>query len=124
MTISGTDGNTAWAANWNYADRVKVGRIVLIVRQIDEHGLVSSVGISLEPGRPRNPASAVPEPARKSFRWRGILPANAGHETRSRMEFFSPRLAQLHMRCNLRAELPQDTNLTIGTCNDLIQDPR
>ncbi|MCZ4290412.1 potassium/proton antiporter [Hoeflea alexandrii] len=36
----------------DYADRVKVGRIVLIVRQIDEHGLVSSVGISLEPVAP------------------------------------------------------------------------
>lgn len=36
----------------DYADRVKFGRIVLIVRQIDEHGLVSSVGISLEPVAP------------------------------------------------------------------------
>ncbi|MBC7281776.1 potassium/proton antiporter [Hoeflea sp.] len=35
-----------------YADRVKVGRIVLIVRQTDEHGVIRSVGISLEPVAP------------------------------------------------------------------------
>lgn len=35
--------------NPDYADRVKIGRIVLIVRQTDEHGLIKSVGISLEP---------------------------------------------------------------------------
>ncbi|OCW59327.1 potassium/proton antiporter [Hoeflea olei] len=33
----------------DYADRVKIGRIVLIVRAIDERGQISSVGISLEP---------------------------------------------------------------------------
>ena len=38
--------------NPDYADRVKVGRIVLIVRQTDEHGVIKSVGISLEPVAP------------------------------------------------------------------------
>ncbi|KJS15812.1 MAG: potassium transporter [Hoeflea sp. BRH_c9] len=38
--------------NPDYADRVKIGRIVLIVRQTDEHGLIKSVGISLEPVAP------------------------------------------------------------------------
>lgn len=36
----------------DYADRVKIGRIVLIVRQTDEHGLIKMVGISLEPVAP------------------------------------------------------------------------
>ncbi|PHR19417.1 MAG: potassium/proton antiporter [Hoeflea sp.] len=36
----------------DYADRVKIGRIVLIVRQTDEHGLIRMVGISLEPVAP------------------------------------------------------------------------
>ena len=36
----------------DYADRVKVGRMVLIVRQTDEQGQVTSVGISLEPVAP------------------------------------------------------------------------
>lgn len=38
--------------NPDYADRVKIGRIVLIVRQTDEHGVIKSVGISLEPVAP------------------------------------------------------------------------
>ena len=36
----------------DYADRVKIGRIVLIVRKIDEHGIIKMVGISLEPVAP------------------------------------------------------------------------
>ncbi|WP_339757925.1 potassium/proton antiporter [uncultured Hoeflea sp.] len=36
----------------DYADRVKIGRIVLIVRKIDEHGNIELVGISLEPVAP------------------------------------------------------------------------
>ena len=36
----------------DYADRVRLGRIVLIVRQIDENGRITSVGISLEPVAP------------------------------------------------------------------------
>lgn len=36
----------------DYADRVKIGRIVLIVRQIDERGQAAMVGISLEPVDP------------------------------------------------------------------------
>ena len=36
----------------DYADRVKVGRIVLIVRETDEHGHMTMVGISLEPVTP------------------------------------------------------------------------
>ncbi|MEM5495502.1 potassium/proton antiporter [Hoeflea sp. AS16] len=36
----------------DYADRVKIGRIVLIVRETDEHGAVKMVGISLEPVTP------------------------------------------------------------------------
>jgi len=38
--------------NPDYADRVQIGRIVLIVRQTDEHGVIKSVGISLEPVAP------------------------------------------------------------------------
>ena len=41
----------------DYADRVKIGRIVLIVRKTDEHGLIKKVGISLEPVAP---ATRVP----------------------------------------------------------------
>lgn len=36
----------------DYADRVRLGPIVLIVRDIDEHGHISSVGVSLEPVEP------------------------------------------------------------------------
>ncbi|PWV95474.1 potassium/proton antiporter (CPA1 family) [Hoeflea marina] len=36
----------------DYADRVRIGRMVLIVRQTDEHGHMSMVGISLEPVAP------------------------------------------------------------------------
>jgi potassium/hydrogen antiporter len=36
----------------DYADRIKIGRIVLIVRQTDERGLIKMVGISLEPVAP------------------------------------------------------------------------
>lgn len=36
----------------DYADRVRLGSIVLIVRDIDEHGHISSVGVSLEPVEP------------------------------------------------------------------------
>lgn len=35
-----------------YADRVRLGTIVLIVRDIDEHGHISSVGVSMEPVEP------------------------------------------------------------------------
>lgn len=38
--------------NPDYADRVKVGRFVLIVRETDELGVIKSVGISLEPVAP------------------------------------------------------------------------
>ncbi|MDP2122284.1 MAG: potassium/proton antiporter [Hoeflea sp.] len=38
--------------NPDYADRVKIGRIVLIVRETDELGVIRSVGISLEPVAP------------------------------------------------------------------------
>ncbi|MCJ8509100.1 potassium/proton antiporter [Rhizobium lemnae] len=36
----------------DYADRVRLGSIILIVRDLDEHEHVSSVGISLEPVEP------------------------------------------------------------------------
>ncbi|MGL3607126.1 potassium/proton antiporter [Rhizobium sp. G187] len=36
----------------DYADRVRLGPIVLIVRDIDENGHISSVGVSLEPVEP------------------------------------------------------------------------
>ncbi|MDS7595143.1 potassium/proton antiporter [Agrobacterium tumefaciens] len=36
----------------DYADRVRLGSIVLIVRALDEHGAISGVGISLEPVEP------------------------------------------------------------------------
>lgn len=36
----------------DYADRVRLGPIVLIVRDIDEHGHIASVGVSLEPVEP------------------------------------------------------------------------
>ena len=36
----------------HYADRVKIGRIVLIVRDTHENGLIKTVGISLEPVAP------------------------------------------------------------------------
>ena len=36
----------------DYADRVKIGRIVLIVRQTDDKGDIKTVGISLEPVAP------------------------------------------------------------------------
>lgn len=36
----------------DYADRVRLGSIVLIVRDLDEHEHISSVGISLEPVEP------------------------------------------------------------------------
>jgi len=36
----------------DYADRVKIGRIVLIVRQTDEHGHATMIGVSLEPVAP------------------------------------------------------------------------
>lgn len=36
----------------DYADRVRLGSIVLIVRTLDEHGAISGVGISLEPVEP------------------------------------------------------------------------
>ncbi|AKH99142.1 potassium/proton antiporter, CPA1 family [Hoeflea sp. IMCC20628] len=36
----------------DYADRVKIGRIVLIVRQTDDKGNIKTVGISLEPVAP------------------------------------------------------------------------
>jgi cell volume regulation protein A len=36
----------------DYADRVRLGTIVLIVRDIDEHGHIASVGVSLEPVEP------------------------------------------------------------------------
>ena len=36
----------------DYADRVRLGTIVLIVRDIDEHGHIASVGVSMEPVEP------------------------------------------------------------------------
>lgn len=36
----------------DYADRVRLGAIVLIVRDIDEHGHIASVGVSMEPVEP------------------------------------------------------------------------
>ena len=36
----------------DYADRVRLGTIVLIVRVIDEHGHIASVGVSMEPVEP------------------------------------------------------------------------
>jgi cell volume regulation protein A len=36
----------------DYADRVRFGSIVLIVREIDEQGHIRSIGISLEPVEP------------------------------------------------------------------------
>lgn len=36
----------------DYADRVKIGRIVLIVRQTDEHANATMIGVSLEPVAP------------------------------------------------------------------------
>ncbi len=35
-----------------YADRVRFGSIILIVRDIDEHNHISSIGISMEPVEP------------------------------------------------------------------------
>ena len=40
-----------------YADRVRLGSLILIVRDLDEHHAISSVGISLEPVEP---AMALP----------------------------------------------------------------
>ena len=39
----------------DYADRVRLGTIVLIVRDIDEHGHIASVGVSMEPVEPATP---------------------------------------------------------------------
>ncbi len=36
----------------DYADRVRLGTIVLIVRDIDEHGHIATVGVSMEPVEP------------------------------------------------------------------------
>lgn len=36
----------------DYADRVRLGSVILIVRDLDEHGEISAVGISLEPVEP------------------------------------------------------------------------
>ncbi|MFN7102324.1 MAG: potassium/proton antiporter, partial [Pseudorhizobium sp.] len=36
----------------DYADRVRLGSIVLIVRDLDEHDNIRSVGVSLEPVEP------------------------------------------------------------------------
>ena len=35
-----------------YADRVRIGEVVLIVRDLDEHNAIASVGLSLEPVEP------------------------------------------------------------------------
>lgn len=36
----------------DYADRVRLGSIVLIVRALDEHEAIAGVGVSLEPVEP------------------------------------------------------------------------
>ncbi|MNV03402.1 hypothetical protein D3C71_936660 [compost metagenome] len=40
------------AGKADYADRVRLGSIVLIVRTLDEHEEITGVGISLEPVEP------------------------------------------------------------------------
>ncbi|MDQ0457036.1 potassium/proton antiporter [Rhizobium paknamense] len=39
----------------DYADRVRLGHIILIVRDIDEHGHIASVGVSMEQVAPQRP---------------------------------------------------------------------
>ncbi|TGU13875.1 potassium/proton antiporter, partial [bacterium M00.F.Ca.ET.156.01.1.1] len=43
---------TRLAGRADYADRVRLGSIVLIVRTLDEHEAIAGVGISLEPVEP------------------------------------------------------------------------
>ena len=43
-----------------YADRVTLGPIELIVRDVDENGRIVSVGLSLEP-TPASPHSGLPQ---------------------------------------------------------------
>jgi cell volume regulation protein A len=43
---------TRLAGKAGYADRVRLGPIVLIVRALDEHEAITGVGISLEPVEP------------------------------------------------------------------------
>ncbi|MGR6429346.1 potassium/proton antiporter [Rhizobium sp. PAMB 3174] len=38
----------------DYADRIRLGQIILIVREIDDNGRIASVGVSLEPVDPSN----------------------------------------------------------------------
>ena len=49
-----------------YADRVTIGPIELIVRDVDEAGRISSVGLSFEPTPAGHQHSAFPQPSRDS----------------------------------------------------------
>ncbi len=61
----------------DYADRVRLGAIVLIVRDIDEHGHIASVGVSMEPVEPPPPGRSSSISANSFWQAAIICVANA-----------------------------------------------
>jgi cell volume regulation protein A len=56
-----------------YADRVTIGPIELIVREVDEKGRIISVGVSLEPAAPPPPIPAFLSASEISEWLRGLF---------------------------------------------------
>jgi cell volume regulation protein A len=77
-------------AHAEYADRVTIGTIELIVRDVDEDGKITSVGLSLEPAPAVASIPAFLSPVELIDRIRGFLKRGSGDGTQASEEAEKP----------------------------------